>query len=98
MEGSAEILEIKKQLRSIETSFSDDDTYMKDVQLVIDENYINYILLDFFFGTETISLLERMISWWPEGLYGGTVAIKGLMNTGIWGVLFHDLAWYPPQT
>jgi len=31
LEGSKEVHETKKQLRRIETAFSDDDKYMKDV-------------------------------------------------------------------
>jgi hypothetical protein len=65
---------------------------------VIDENYINYIFLDYFVGTDEVSLLEKLIAYWPEGLYGGTLAIRGLMNAGVWATLFEDLRKYSPET
>ena len=44
-----------------------------------------------FHGAETFSVLELLVNYWPEGLYGGTVAIRGLMNTGLWSHIFPDL-------
>ena len=82
-------------MRRIETAFSDDDKNMKDVQMVIDENYVNYILLDMFHGAEPVSILEILVNYWPEGLYGGTVAIRGIMNTGLWSTIFSDLKVHP---
>ena len=55
-------------------------------------------MLDYFVGTDEVSILEKLIAYWPEGLYGGALAIKGLMNTGLWSVIFEDLRKYPAQT
>jgi hypothetical protein len=52
--------------------------------MVIDENYFNYVLLDYFHGDATLSVLEILVHFWPENLYGGTVAIRGLMNAALW--------------
>jgi hypothetical protein len=63
--------------------------------MVIDENYVNYVLLDMFHGAEPISILEILVNYWPEGLYGGTVAIRGIMNTALWSTIFSDLRALP---
>lgn len=51
-----------------------------------------------FHGAETFSVLELLFNYWPDGLYGGTIAIRGLMNTGIWSTIFNDLAVHPAHT
>jgi len=63
--------------------------------MVIDENYVNYILLDYFVGAETFSVLEILVNYWPENLYGGTVAIRGIMNAALWSTIFPDLRALP---
>jgi len=63
--------------------------------MVIDENYFNYILLDYFHGDATISVLELLVHFWPENLYGGTVAIRGIMNAALWSTVFPDLRALP---
>lgn len=63
--------------------------------MVIDENYFNYILLDYFHGDATFSVLELLVHFWPENLYGGTVAIRGIMNAALWSTVFPDLRALP---
>ena len=45
----AELNEISKKMRKIKSTFSDDESYMRDLQVVIDENYINYMLFQLFY-------------------------------------------------
>lgn len=57
---------------------------MRDVQAVIDENYVNYILLHEFLNAETFSFTESLISWWPEDFYGGIAIIRPMMSAAVW--------------
>lgn len=72
----------------IKHDFSNKDEFMKDVQTVIDENHLNYILLNLFHHVETYSLTEWLISVWPQEFYGGAIAIKGIMSVGVWSQFF----------
>ena len=78
----------KKQLRKIQPEFSSGDDFMKDVQSVIDENHLNFILMNMFHNAETYSLTEWLIGVWPEQFYGGAAAIKGIMSVGVWSHFF----------
>jgi hypothetical protein len=57
---------------------------MKDIQAVIDENYFNYGMLHEFLTSETFSLTETLVNWWPEDFYGGSTVIRPLMSAAIW--------------
>jgi hypothetical protein len=58
---------------------------------VIDENYMNYALLHDFLNSETFSLTESLISWWPENFLGGATMIRPIMSSGLWSFFFPKL-------
>lgn len=54
--------------------------------------------MDFFHGSETFSILEILVNYWPDEMYGGTVAIRGIMNAALWSTIFPDLKALPSTT
>jgi len=81
-------------MRAIDVAFSDDGEHMRDVQVVIDENYINYYLYDLFHRDNTFSIAETLFSWMPEGFFAGGTIIRALLSTSIWSFLFPELKEY----
>jgi len=79
-------------MRKIKPKFSDESHYMRDVQVVIDENYVNYQLFQMFYQKTVYSLTEFLIEYMPEDFLGGGAVIRALMNTKVWQVLFPELA------
>ena len=45
---------------------------MRDVQKIIDENYLNYLLFGLFYGDKPFSLSEKLFSILPDALIGGS--------------------------
>jgi len=89
-----DLTELKDRMRAIEPKFSDDGEHMRDVQVVVDENYINYYLYDLFHNDRTFSVAEMLFSWMPEGFMGGGTAIRAILSTSIWSFLFPELKEY----
>jgi hypothetical protein len=67
-------------MRKVKTEFSNEPAFMKDVQIAVDENYLNYMLFNFFESEEMFSLTETMFKYWPEDWMGGPTVIRGLMS------------------
>jgi len=84
--------EVKKNLRKIDSKFSDEAIDMKDIQAVIDENYFNYAILHDFLIAESFSITEELVKWWPDDWMGGSAVIRPLMSAAIWQVFFPTLA------
>lgn len=53
---------------------------MRDVQVIIDENYINYMLFSMFETDKVFSITEMLFQYWPEQWMGGPTAIRALMS------------------
>ena len=83
--------EYKKAMRKPNIKFSDAPELQKDVQQIIDENYLNYMLYTMFEQDQTFSVTETLFSLWPEGWLGGPQAIRAIMSAKVWGVLFPGL-------
>jgi hypothetical protein len=81
-------------MRSIDIDFSDEGEHMRDIQVVLDENYINYFLYDLFHKNKNFSLAETLFSWMPEEFMGGGAVIKALLNTSVWSFMFPELKQY----
>ena len=50
--------DLKKKVRKINPTFSNEPKFMKDVQMVVDENYINYMLFNLFETDKQYSITE----------------------------------------
>ena len=48
---------------------------MKDLQVVIDENYINYMLFQLFYTQKSYSLTDTIVEYMPEEWLGGGAAL-----------------------
>lgn len=87
----ADLENLKRKMRKIETEFSEEPAFQRDVQIVTDENYLNYWFFNIFETKELFSLTEAMFAWWPEGYMGGPTMIRGIMSVKVWGVWFAKL-------
>lgn len=77
----ADLNELSQKMRKIKPKFSDESHYMRDVQVVIDENYVNYQLFQLFYQKTVYSLTETLIEYMPEDFLGGGAVIRAIMNT-----------------
>lgn len=82
---------IKGKMRKVDTAYSNEPAFMKDIQMLVDENYLNYLLFNMFETEKEFSLTEQLFAMWPEDWMGGPTVIRGLMSVSIWQVLFRDL-------
>ena len=82
---------VKGKMRKVDPAFSNEPAFMKDVQMLVDENYLNYLLFNMFETEKEFSLTESLFSMWPEDWMGGPTVIRGLMSVSIWQALFRDL-------
>ena len=80
--------DLAKSMRNIKPKFSDDQSFLRDVQVTVDENYINHLLFQMFYKQKTYSATEALISILPDNFIGGTAAVKAVMNTQVWSFLF----------
>lgn len=79
-------------MREVNPAYSDDGEHMRDVQVVIDENYLNYLLYNLYHRDRVFSIAEKLFDWMPENAMGGGTAIRALMSTQIWAFFFPELA------
>lgn len=89
--NGADLNDLKKKMRKVQPKFSDESHYMRDVQLVIDENYLNYQLFQLFYAKKTYSLTETLIDFMPEDFLGGGAVLRALMSTEVWKLFFPEL-------
>lgn len=82
---------MKKKVRNINPSFSNEPKFMKDVQMVVDENYINYMLFNLFETDKEYSITEFLFTLWPDEWLGGPQAIRAMMSVQIWSLFFPEL-------
>ena len=67
---------------------------MRDVQIVIDENYVNDYFLNLFHSSEVISLTDTLAGYLPhEGVSGkaAQIALQLFMSTTVWKKWFPSL-------
>ena len=90
-EGS-DLNQIKADKRQIEPQFSTELTHMRDVQQVIDEHYLNYLLFSLFYKKGEYSLTEQIFSVLPDqqAEFSG-MALRMIMSTGFFQLLFLEL-------
>ena len=58
--------EFEHPLRDIKPAFSEDNEYKQDIQIVIDENYINHQFLGLFHKESMVSMTELIMKWMPD--------------------------------
>ena len=68
---------------------------MRDVQVVIDENYLNYLLYNLYHRDKVFSVAAKLFDWLPEGFVGGAALLRGLLSTHLWAFAFPELSRYP---
>lgn len=83
-----------KPLRKPEAKFDDDFKY--DLQLLVDENFLNEWFLELYEDpSQDFSLTETLKSWLPKGGLKGkasSLGMKALMSVNIWK------NWFPTLT
>ena len=77
-----------REVNMDEIEFSNEPEFMKDVQLIIDENYLNEVFLQLFHSQKRFSLKEILISLLDTQsvflLNAGKMAINSLMTSAVW--------------
>ena len=71
--------------------------FLRDVQQVVGENYLNYFLLTMFYREKPYSLAEILFQSMPDDVIGGQALIASLLNTRVLGYFFEELKSLPPQ-
>ncbi len=49
-----------RAMPNVEPEYSDEANFMRDVQVLIDENYLNYLLFNLFYNGKTYSISELL--------------------------------------
>lgn len=86
--------EIAKTMRTTKAEFSEEPDYQRDVQVVIDENYVNYALFSMFYADKPFSVTEKLLEMIPEWLEPAAFLIKAVMNARTFSVFFPELTKY----
>jgi len=76
----ADLRDTSRSMRSINPKFSDEPEHQRDVQVVIDENQINYYLFSMFYADKPFSLTEKLLEMMPEWMEPGAFLIHAVMN------------------
>lgn len=87
----ADLSHIEHKLRNINPTFSTEQAYMRDLQMTVDENYLNSILFNMFYNKKTYSLTEALLEMMPEDFVAGAPLVRALMNTSVFNFLFPEL-------
>ena len=90
-DGGPDLTEVKQKTRHTKTKFSDSNEAMRDLQVVIDENYVNYQLFNLFYQENVYSLTELLLEYIPDNFPATGPLIKGILNTKVWSYLFPEL-------
>ena len=85
------------QSRRIRAKFIDEMNFLRDVQQVVGENYLNYYLLTMFYREKPYSLTETLFQIMPDDIVGGQSLISSLLNTKVLGFFFDELKDLPYQ-
>mmetsp|Transcript_10085 Transcript_10085/g.17006 ORF Transcript_10085/g.17006 Transcript_10085/m.17006 type:complete len:394 (+) Transcript_10085:720-1901(+) len=86
-----DLSQIEKSMRTIQPQFLSDQEYQRDVQVALDENYINAALFNLFYNRKSYSVTELLLELLPENFPGTVPIIRAIMNTSVIGFLFPEL-------
>lgn len=82
---------VSRKMRQITPKFDESAKFAKDVQVTLDENYLNYMLFTMFYEDKPFSLTEKIIEALPESFAMAGTAIKALMNTNVVAVFLPSI-------
>lgn len=72
-------------MRQVTPKFDESGKFAKDVQVALDENYLNFMLFTMFYDDKPFSLTEKIIEMLPSGFEMAGTAVKALLNTNVVG-------------
>ena len=64
---------------------------MRDVQIAMDENFLNYLLFTMFYDEKPFSLKEKLTSNMPSYFEGANMMMKAMMHTQVFALLMPEL-------
>jgi hypothetical protein len=64
------------------------------MQVVIDENYLNYLLYNLYHKDKYFSVSEKILNVIPESFGAAGTVIRMIFSTQVWSWLFEDLSEY----
>lgn len=80
-----------RQMRAVDPEYSNEANFMRDVQVLVDENYLNYLLFNLFYNGKLYSISEQLFKLMPDGFVGGGLALRAVFNAHLWGAVFPEL-------
>ena len=82
---------VKSAFRDIRVpGFNEEARFQKDVQIVVDENYMNYFLFSMLYSEKNFSLVE-FIEKIAKGNQIANMAMRILLNTNVLGVFMPEI-------
>ena len=82
---------VKSAFRDIRVpGFNEEARFQKDVQIVVDENYMNYFLFSMLYSEKNFSLVE-FIEKIAKGNQLANMAMRILLNTNVLGVFMPEI-------
>lgn len=82
---------VKSSFRDIRPAgFNEADRFQKDVQIVVDENYINYFLFTLIYEEKPFSAIEA-IEKLAKGNQMVLMAMRIILNTNVIGVFMPEI-------
>jgi len=87
----ADLRDTAKSMRSVKPKFSDAPEHQRDVQVVIDENQINYYLFSMFHADKPFSLTEKLLEMMPEWMEPTAFMTHAVMNAKTFSPFFPEL-------
>ena len=82
---------VRQHFRDVRVpGFSEESRFQKDVQIVFDENYVNYLLFSLLYQEKNFSLVET-IERVAKGNQLANMAMRSLLNTNVMGVFMPEI-------
>lgn len=89
-----DLADIENKLRKVSPEFQQSNEHNKDVQVVIDENQVNYHLYTLFQAEKPFSLADLLVSVVPQEFAMMKPMLKQMMNTQVLSLFFPKLKAY----
>ncbi len=83
--------EFEKPLRKIDSTFSQENKFRKDVQVVFDENVVNHQFLGLFYKVNMLSVTEQLMKLVPDNFIAFGKIASGFFTTTVFSHLFPDM-------
>lgn len=82
---------IQDKMRVINPEFSNEQSFLRDVQMVVDENFLNSILFSAFYKKKFYSITDLLLDLMPEGFAASAPIARAIMNTSVFKFIFPEL-------